>query len=127
MSEEFEATKVIAEFENEPDAIAAQAALRTAGIEALLTNDNAVFFSLLGRLQFNPIRLAVPTSRAEAALLVLAQLDESPEAGWEEHAEGAIDGWLCFNCDTVMSEDELACTDCGTLRSEQPPEDDDDE
>jgi hypothetical protein len=118
MSEEYEMTKVIAEYVSEGEALAAQAALRAAGIEAQLTNDNATYFSLFGRLQFAPIRLAVPASRMGAAMLVLARFDEPAEEGWEEIAEGAIDGWLCSACDSVTADEETTCIGCGAPRRE---------
>jgi hypothetical protein len=124
MSEEFEMTMVVAEYDNEAEALAAQEALHAAGIECHLTNDNALNMSLLGRLQYAPIRLAVAKSRMGAALMVLAQFDEPPDEDWEEKVEGAIDGWICLNCDSEMPQDAVACSECGSLRSEQPQQDD---
>jgi len=127
MSEEFEMTNVIAEYDNEAEALAAQEALRAAGIEANLTNDNATSATWMGRLQYAPIRLAVAKSRMGAALMVLAQFDQPPDEGWEEKVEGAIEGWICLNCDTEMPQGEAACSACGSLRAEQPQQDADSE
>ena len=49
-------------------------------------------------------------------------LDWLANRGWEEAAEGAIEGWLCRGCDTVVSPDAQECPQCGMLRSAQPPD-----
>jgi hypothetical protein len=126
MSDEYEATTVIREYDNPTEALADHATLRAVGIEALLVGDvaNAAHPDwVAGRLDYGPIQLAVPASKREAALEALQEEDVTEE-GWEETAEGAIDGWLCHNCDTVVQQDESICPACGSLRSEQPPEDD---
>jgi hypothetical protein len=126
MPDEYESTTVIREYDNTTQALADQAALRAAGIEALLSGDvpNAASFHwLAGRLNYAPVQLVVPVSQREQAEQIL-QNETPPEEGWEESAEEAIDGWLCLNCDTVMKEEEEVCTGCGTPRSEQPEEDD---
>jgi hypothetical protein len=124
MSDEFEATTVIREYDNTAEALADQATLNAAGIEAVLTGDVASAADpdwVAGRLNYDPIRLAVPESKREEALAILEEGTEvAPEEGWEERAEGAIEGWLCLNCDTVVSYDEDVCTECGMARSEQP-------
>jgi rubrerythrin len=125
MSEEFEMTKVVAEYDNEAEALTAQEALHAAGIECNLTKDNAMNSALFGGMQYAPIRLAVAQSRMAAALMVLAQFDQPPDEGWEAKVEGAVDGWICLNCDTVVAQDEAACPECGSLRSEQPQQDED--
>jgi hypothetical protein len=125
MSDEYESTTVIREYDNPTEALADHAALRAAGIEALLVGDvaNAAHPDwVAGRLDYGPIQLAVAASKRDAALEALQEEDVTEE-GWEEAAESAIDGWLCRNCDTVMPQEEPACTACGSLRSEQPPQD----
>src|SRR5262249_20571527 len=128
--DEYEITRVVAEYDNEAVALAAQAALRAAGIEAHLTNDNATYATLFGRLQFSPIRLAVAESRTNEARGILARFDVPPGEGWEATAEGAIDGWICTTCDTVTTHDESTCAGCGAERPEGPDDgvvDDEDE
>jgi rubrerythrin len=114
---EHEETKVIAEYDHETEALAAQAALEAAGIKAVVSAGTNTM------LDAKQVQLAVPVTQVEEAQAILAHADSPPEAGWEATAEGAIDGWLCHNCDTVVSKDEVACPACGALRSEQPPED----
>jgi hypothetical protein len=120
----YEVTEVIAKFTAEEEAQAALAALKAAGVQAVLSGHvpSAAAFSLFGRLQYAPIQLAVPQSQVDQARQVLEGAGSKPAPGWEEAAEQAIDGWLCHNCDTVVAETEQVCPECGTPRSEQPPE-----
>jgi hypothetical protein len=101
--------------------------LREAGIEASLMGDvggQADPDWVAGRMHAAPYQLVVPAAQVAEAAKVIEELTAPPEEGWEKSAEDAIDGWLCHNCDTVVAQDEPACTVCGALRSEQPPEDD---
>jgi hypothetical protein len=120
MSEE--PMRLIAEFDNEAEAEAAVALLKEAGIPVLTSRDEASA-SLFGQTPYELTGLAVPQSQEAEAQRVLAQLDGPLEPGWEQQAEQAVDGWLCQNCDTVVAETEQVCPECGTPRSEQPPED----
>jgi hypothetical protein len=128
---DYEATEVIANFMAEEEAqpaLAALAALRAQGIQAVLSGvmPNPASFSLLGRMQYAPIQLAVPPEQADEARRILLHLDGPPEPGWEEQAE-QVEGWLCHNCDTVVAPDQDVCPECGTGRDEQPPPTSDDE
>jgi hypothetical protein len=129
MSDEPQA--VIAAFEDQAVAEAVRAALHDAGIEASLLGDagrDAHPDWVAGHVHAAPIQVVVPASRLEDAAKVLEEIAAAkPHEGWEADAEGAIDGWICHNCDTVMSKDEPACTACGALRSEQPQQDEGDE
>jgi rubrerythrin len=128
MSDESQA--VIATFEDQTAALAVQAVLREAGIEATLRGDvgsEADPDWVAGRMHASGIELVVPAAQVEAAKKALEEATAPPEEGWEETAESAVDGWVCLNCDTVVKQDEPACPTCGALRSEQPQEDDEDE
>ena len=130
MSEEYELTGVIREYEGPAEAMAHLAALQAEGIDAVLTGDvpNAAGFHwIAGRLNYSLIQLVVPVSQREQAQRILEHLDAPPEEGWEDAVEGAIDGWICLNCDSEMPQDAAACSSCGALRSEQPKQDDEDE
>jgi len=124
-----EAQAVVAAFEDQAVAEAVLAALKDVGIDASLVGDagsEAHPDWVGGHVHAAPIQVVVPASRLGDAAKVLEEIAAArPEEGWEQKAEGAIDGWICHNCDTVMSQDEPACTACGTLRSEQPPQDED--
>lgn len=102
---------VIAEFDDEIKALATLAALRGEGVEAALASEEK-------------LRILVPFDKKAEALAVLESFESPLVEDWEQEAE-ALDGWLCHNCDTVMANDLPACSECGSLRSEQPPEDSD--
>ena len=124
MSDESHA--VIATFEDQSVALALQAVLREAGIAAALVGRPSGLEDPddpAGHVPA-PIHLVVPLAQVEEATKALEEIVAPPEEGWEASAEAAIDGWLCRNCDTVVAQDEPACTACGSLRSEQPPQDD---
>src|SRR5262249_17571294 len=128
MSDESQA--VIATFEDLAAAQAVQAVLREAGIEATLMGDvrgQAEPDWVAGHVHAEPIHLVVPAGQGESAKKALEAATAPPEEGGKSTAESAIDGWLSHNCDPVMPQDAPACTACGTLRSEQPPEDEGEE
>jgi hypothetical protein len=125
MSEESQA--VIATFEDQTAALAVQAVLREAGIEATLigdVGDQAHPDWVAGHVHSTPIQLVVPADQVEAAAKALEEATAPPEEGWEKDAEAAVDGWVCLTCDTVVPQDQPACPVCGSLRAEQPQEDD---
>jgi hypothetical protein len=117
-----EPMKVIAEYDDEAEVQSALALLREAGIEVLTSRDGGSEV-LFGQTPYELTGLAVPESRVEEAQRVLAQLDTPPEAGWEQEAEQAVEGWVCPGCDTVVPQDQDVCPECGTRRGETPPED----
>jgi hypothetical protein len=123
----YEATEVIANFMDEDEAQPALTALRSAGIQAVLSGavPNPASFSLFGRMQYAPMQVAVPPEQADEARRILAHLDAPPESGWEEAAE-KIEGWMCHECDTVVPEGVTVCPECGTPRAENPPEPEED-
>jgi rubrerythrin len=103
--------------------------LRSAGLLATLSGatPSAAAFSLFGRLQYAPMQISVPSKQAAEALRILAGVNEPPEAGWEDRAEQALDGWLCRNCDTVVDRVQSICPACGSHRDDQPTESDDED
>jgi hypothetical protein len=122
-----EYTEVIATFETGMEAQLARMILEAEGIEAVVSGDvpSAASFALLGPLQYARIELSVGASdvaRAQSALRQSASQAEL-DADWEDSAESAVSGWLCLGCDTEVPLDQDACPECGTLRSEQTPED----
>jgi rubrerythrin len=124
-----EPMKVIAEFDDEAELEAALTVLNEAGIEVLTSRDQASA-SLFGQTPYELAQVAVPENRADEALQLLSQVKPAPSSEADDegekekagYAEQAIDGWLCHNCDTVVAETEQVCPECGTPRSEQPPE-----
>jgi rubrerythrin len=113
----YERTEVVAEFITEAEAQVALARLRLDGICVAITGHVpcATSFSLLGRLPFAPIQLAVAVSQADRARFILAAAGvEVLEPEWEDLAETAVDGWICRMCDTEVPACEHACPECGT-------------
>jgi len=116
----FEQTKVIAEFGSEVDAQVACVRLLLNGIDAHVTGDvPSLANTLLGRLSFAPIQLAVAASQVEWArfFLDVAGL-EVLEPDWESLAEQAIDGWICTRCDSHVEWGEDVCPVCDSNRWE---------
>lgn len=114
----FELTKVIAEFGNEADAQVAWVRLLLNGIDAHITGDvPCLANTLLGRLSFAPIQIAVAASQVEWArfFLDVAGL-EVLEPDWESLAEQAIDGWICCRCDSHVEFGEDVCQVCDSCR-----------
>ena len=114
----FEQTKVIAEFGNEVDAQVACVRLLLNGIDARITGDvPSLANTLIGRLSFAPIQLAVAASQVEWAqfFLDVAGL-EVLEPDWETLAEQAIDGWICTRCDSNVECDDDVCPVCDSHR-----------
>lgn len=122
-----EVTRVIAEFNTPSEAHAARLHLAEEGIEATVSGDlpNPAGYSWVGRLQYAPIELSVGASDVDRAQEILAHRTEAGELdkGWEAAAEAAVTGWICRGCDTEVPQDQDVCPECGTLRSQQPPED----
>lgn len=119
MSDEYELTEVIREYEKLAEAMAHLAALQAEGIAAVLAGDvpnGANFHWLAGRLNYAPIQLVVPASQRGQAERILLQLGEPLPLGWEADAESAIEGWLCPTCDTVTAYEEIECAGCGGAR-----------
>jgi hypothetical protein len=122
-----EHTTVIATYKTGMEAQVARMILEEAGIEAVVSGDvpSAASFALFGPLQYSRIELLVGISDVALAQTALwrsksqVELDEN----WVDSAESAVSGWLCLGCDTEVPLDQDACPECGTLRSEQPPED----
>ena len=122
-----EHTEVIATYKTGMEAQVARMILESEGIEAVVSGDvpSAASFGLLGPLQYTRIELsvgAIDVARAQSALWRSAGQAEL-DADWEDSAESAVSGWLCLGCDTEVPLDQDACPECGTLRSEQTPED----
>jgi hypothetical protein len=116
----FEQTKVIAEFGSEVDAQVACVRLLLNGIDAHITGDvPCLANTLLGRLSFAPIQLAVAASQVEWAqfFLDVAGL-EVLEPDWESLAEQAIDGWICTCCDSHVEWGDDVCPVCDSSRWE---------
>ena len=123
----YERTEVVAEFITEAEAQVALARLRLDGICAVITGHVpcAASFSLLGRLPFAPIQLAVAVSQVERARFILAAAGvEVLEPDWENLAEKAVEGWICGLCDTEVPACEQACPECGTPWSHRRAQED---
>ena len=122
-----EHTAVIATFDTGMEAQIARMLLESEGIEAVVSGDvpNAASFTLLGPLQYARIELSVGVSDVDAARSALSRSASQMDldADWEDSAESAVAGWLCLGCDTEVPLDQDACPECGTLRSDQSPED----
>jgi hypothetical protein len=112
-----EPMKVIATYDNEAELETALALLQEAGIKVLTSRDTASA-SLFGQTPYELAEIAVPESQADEALGVLAQLETPP--AWEEKPEKAITGWVCPGCDTVVTQEEPVCPECGTERGAVP-------
>lgn len=124
----YERTEVVAEFVSEAAAQVALARLRLDGICGVLTGHVpcAATFSLLGRMPYAPIQLAVAVSQVERARFLLAVAGiEVLDPDWEQLAEQEIDGWICRLCDTEVEACRPCCPACGNVCL--PPPDFDDE
>ena len=101
------------------EALAARLRLEAEGIACTLSEDSPspTDFSIFGRMNYAPIRLYVAASQAERAAEVLAVNEPlEMDADWQAHAEAAVDGWICRNCDTQNDESAEACSACDTPR-----------
>ena len=114
----FEQTKVIAEFGNEVDAQVSCVRLLLNGIDAFITGDvPCLANTLIGRLSFTPIQLAVAASQVEWARFYLDVAGlEVLEPDWETLAEQAIDGWICMSCDSQVDCGDDICSVCASHR-----------
>ena len=114
----FEQTKVIAEFGSEVDAQVARVRLLLNGIDVRISGDvPCLANTLIGRLSFAPIQIAVAMSQVEWAqfFLDVAGL-EVLEPDWESLAEQAIDGWICTCCDSHVEYEDDCCPVCESHR-----------
>jgi hypothetical protein len=126
----YDPTVVIAEFNTPGEAHMALARLEAEGIAGTVSGDvpSPVNWSMLGKMQFAAIQLAVAISEVARArnILGLAAEEELAE-GWESAAESAIDGWICVSCDTEVAADQEVCPECGAGRQELSAEDEEEE
>jgi hypothetical protein len=108
-----------ARFYNTAEGLAAKLRLEAEGIACNLSEDSPspADFSLLGRMNYAPIRLYVGESQAEHAAEVLAHKEPlEVDEDWQAQAESAVAGWICDNCDTENEETATACSACETPR-----------
>ncbi len=101
------------------EALAARLRLESEGIACTLSEESPspADVSIFGQRNDAPIRLYVAESQSERAAEVLAaneplELDED----WQAQAEGAVQGWICRNCDTENDEAAAVCSACDTPR-----------
>ncbi|SRR5260370_27092266 len=116
---------VLCEFKTATEAHLALERLQSEAINAFVSGAEAIptSFSILGRMQYAPIRLHVAESEAQRANEILTALPkEKPPKGWEAEAEMAIEGWICQLCDTQVEESATVCPACGEQRPEPKKE-----
>jgi hypothetical protein len=118
----FDNTVIIAEFNSPDEAHLALSRLQEASIRGFVTGDqpNPTTFSLLGRMQYDAVRLHVAESDAERAAEILANVrDAELSENWEDEAEMAVEGWICPVCDTEVAKELTTCPDCGAGRCDE--------
>jgi hypothetical protein len=105
----------IAHFDMLPEAQLALSRLREAGLNAVLTGEEAATMlpGMLARIE-----IRVPLHQAQRAAFLLATLEQEStlDPDWEERAAATDGYWVCTLCDTCVSQEQEICPTCATPR-----------
>src|SRR5438874_1732494 len=108
----------VASFRFSPEAEAARLLLEAEGIPGFLADTETVNMDWLLGNAIGHIKLQVPRDYADAASVLLEQIQTLRSLEPEDLEES--DDAVCLSCGQVLEEDETACPSCGWSYAGEP-------